>query len=74
MAPAGEIWSVVIESPNRARIRALVISARRTWLCGHVLEEGGFTDIGGILVPLVEVAAPALQRVPPGIAGEYIEL
>src|SRR4030042_6613196 len=42
MSPAGEIWSVVTESPSTARTRAPRISATGSGSAGRYSKNGGF--------------------------------
>ena len=57
--PAGEIWSVVILSPNRARMRAIDNIGHRLGRHGHALEIGRVLHIGRADVPFVGLACRA---------------
>ena len=46
MLPAGEMWSVVIESRKRPRMRAFAMSCDRLRLLGHALEVGRVLHVG----------------------------
>jgi len=48
--PAGEMWSVVMESPRLSRQKASLMALPRGVL-GHALEEGGLVDVRGLGVP-----------------------
>jgi hypothetical protein len=64
MAPAGEMWSVVTESPKMPRARAPVISAGCCRAHAEVREERRLLDVGGLRVPLVNVARGGRDLVP----------
>ena len=59
MEPAGEMWSVVTESPSSARVH-------------HVVEVGRFLDVSGGLVPLVDAAGGNRQALPVLVAIEDV--
>ena len=46
MEPAGEMWSVVTESPSTASTRAPVMSVSGLGSRGHAVEVGGLADVG----------------------------
>ena len=56
MEPAGEMWSVVTESPRTARQRAARMSFHGSGRGGHAVEVGGLADVGGVGLPAVGVA------------------
>ena len=56
MLPAGEMWSVVMESPSTASTRAPRMEASGFDLLGHALEIGRVLHVGGAGVPAVGVA------------------
>ncbi len=54
MSPAGEMWSVVTESPSSASTRAPSMSASGVGLGARSCEEGRLLDVGRLGVPGVE--------------------
>ncbi len=64
--PAGEMWSVVTESPSTASTRAPVMSRSGARLRRQVPEERRLLDVGGIRVPGVPAPLGNLER-PPGL-------
>ena len=65
--PAGEMWSVVTESPNAPRQRA----PRIGWIgpgCGaRSIEERRLLDVGAVGIPVVELAFAGFDGVPFGV-------
>src|ERR1035437_2561429 len=59
MEPAGEMWSVVTESPSSARVH-------------HVVEVGRLLDVGGGRVPLVDTPRGNRQALPVLVAIEDV--
>ena len=72
MSPAGEMWSVVTESPRTARTRAPTMSVSGGGLLREALEEGRLLDVGRVLPEGEEVAARHRDRVPVGVAVEHV--
>ena len=70
--PAGEMWSVVILSPNRPSTRAPLISPMPRRLAAHADEIGRVLHIGRIVVPGVGLAFRRLHRLPVVVAVEDV--
>ena len=70
--PAGEMWSVVTESPSRASTRAPSMSPTRLRLARQVLEERRLAHVGRVLGPGEAVALRHLERVPALVALEHL--
>src|SRR5215831_16130057 len=68
--PAGEMWSVVIESRNRPRIRASTMSVRGA--AAHAGEIRRVLHVGGVGIPPVGDAAADRDPTPVGIALEHV--
>ena len=64
MLPAGEMWSVVTESPKMPSGRASTISVMWPGSMREVREEGRLLDVGALLVPGVGLAGRAGDVVP----------
>ena len=72
MAPAGEMWSVVIESPSSASARAPLIGLNGFRLARHIDEERRLVDVGAAVIPLINVALGAGDGVPRLVAVEDV--
>ena len=72
IAPAGEMWSVVTESPSLARTLAPLMSCDRRRLGGHAVEVRRAADVGGVRGPLERVALRDLQAAPVVVALEHV--
>ena len=70
MTPAGEMWSVVTESPSTASARAPAMSLELADGAAEVLEERRALDVGRLRVPDVGVAGRHRQRLPALVAVE----
>ena len=66
MAPAGEMWSVVTESPSSASTRAPAMGWIGAASTSRSLEEGRLLDVGRVVLPVVErrpsLVSMAFQR------------
>src|SRR5881397_1809716 len=70
IAPAGEMWSVVTESPTDTRTRAPTMSDPR-WRCrGEVLEERRLLHVCRARVPRVGETRRRRHRLPEPVALE----
>ncbi len=73
MEPAGEMWSVVILSPNSARMRALSMSVIGHGRFRDALEVGRVLHVGGLVVPTVgEARRRILIAAPELVAAEHV--
>ena len=71
--PAGEMWSVVTESPSTASTRAPVMSVDRRGLALDAVEERRPRDVGRGVVPAVAAAADGHgQGAPALVAVEHL--
>jgi hypothetical protein len=64
IAPAGEMWSVVTESPKMPSGRAPLISDDVARGGSEAVEERRFLDVGGLAVPLIDIAGGGFDLVP----------
>ena len=72
MEPAGEMWSVVILSPNSPRMRAPEMSVMSVGRCVDALEVRRIAHVGGLVVPGVGFAAGRIDGAPAGVAVEHV--
>ena len=56
--PAGEMWSVVTESPSTASARAPTMSVTGAGSRSHAVHEGRPRDVGRGRVPVIALASP----------------
>ena len=70
--PAGEMWSVVTESPSATRQRAPAMSSTGVRLGRHAVEVRRPPDVGRRRIPGEELALGNGQRAPRLVAGEDV--
>ena len=68
MLPAGEMWSVVTESPSSASTLAPVMSVTGGGLGGHAVEVRGLAHVGRLRIPVERLAVRGRQ-VPPALVA-----
>ena len=74
MAPAGEMWSVVTESPTMTRQRAPAMSLDGLRLAAHAVEVRRAADVRRCRIPLVEVAGRDVERAPALVARVHVRV
>ena len=72
MLPAGEMWSVVIESPSIASARAPVIGRMPGGCHRHALEVRRVLHVRRVRVPRVRLAGRHVERLPLLVALEDV--
>ncbi len=70
--PAGEMWSVVTESPSLASTRAPAMSATGVGDGGHAVEVRRLADVRRVLRPRECLAGRCRQRRPSLVSGVHI--
>ena len=74
MLPAGEMWSVVIESPNMPNARAPVIGRTPGGAIVMPSKYGGFFTYVDVVAPRVAIARRHLERAPLLVAVEHVRV